>query len=200
MNETPVSKSTIDVLWRDAFTTAREAWNLPRDAAASYAEQAVAPLRRLLADPRNYIARYAEPLPGGRAIMRVDVVFDGQLILSHTEGSPAPYATVKAHESKITLEGAAELASMYREDRPDAKTGCPACGRPTFYDTGDMFHRHVNDQTPDCETQARIDGSGDVDDPNPFCTNRSTAGDACGACAGCIAEQARIRAVIGGDR
>lgn len=28
--------------------------------------------------------------------------------------------------------------------------------------------------------------------PNPFCLNRSTAGDACGSCAGCRREAARL--------
>lgn len=31
-------------------------------------------------------------------------------------------------------------------------------------------------------------------EPNPFCTNRSDAGDACGSCPGCRAECERIRA------
>jgi hypothetical protein len=30
-------------------------------------------------------------------------------------------------------------------------------------------------------------------EPNPYCSNRSPAGDACGACPGCEAELARIR-------
>jgi hypothetical protein len=30
-------------------------------------------------------------------------------------------------------------------------------------------------------------------EPNPYCTNGSPAGDACGACDGCLAEAARIR-------
>ena len=53
----------------------------------------------------SYIHRYPDPLPGGRAIMRVDVVIDGELVneLSHLEGSPAPFATVKAHEERIAL-------------------------------------------------------------------------------------------------
>lgn len=32
-------------------------------------------------------------------------------------------------------------------------------------------------------------------EPNPFCTNRSPAGDACGECEGCVQELKRIRQV-----
>jgi hypothetical protein len=31
-----------------------------------------------------------------------------------------------------------------------------------------------------------------MDEPNPFCSNRSEAGDACGWCEGCVAESERI--------
>lgn len=41
------------------------------------------------------ITRYPEPVGNGRAIMRVDVVHDGRLVESHTEGSPAPIDTVR---------------------------------------------------------------------------------------------------------
>jgi hypothetical protein len=51
----------------------------------------------------SYIARYAEALGHGRAIMRVDVVIDGRLVQSWLDGSPAPIATVKAHESRLAL-------------------------------------------------------------------------------------------------
>ena len=54
-------------------------------------------------DSRNYIHYYAEPLGHGRAIMRVDVVFHGQLVDSHTSGSPAPLETVRKHERKTNL-------------------------------------------------------------------------------------------------
>jgi hypothetical protein len=40
------------------------------------------------------------------------------------------------------------------------------------------------------------DTNGPVTCPNPFCTNRSEAGDACGECPGCVAEVAEIRAVL----
>lgn len=55
----------------------------------------------------SYIHRYAEPCGKGRGIMRVDVVVDDRLIseLSGTEGSPAPFETVKAHEEKVMLRG-----------------------------------------------------------------------------------------------
>jgi hypothetical protein len=52
---------------------------------------------------RRYVHRYAEPVSEGRSIMRVDYVWDGELVLSHTEGSPAPTETVKAHEQKVAL-------------------------------------------------------------------------------------------------
>lgn len=51
----------------------------------------------------SYIDRCAEPLGHGRAIMRVDVVADGELVESHTEGSPAPIDTVRAHEERVNL-------------------------------------------------------------------------------------------------
>jgi len=35
--------------------------------------------------------------------MRVDVVIDGVLVDSHTEGSPAPIDTVRKYESKHEL-------------------------------------------------------------------------------------------------
>jgi hypothetical protein len=35
-------------------------------------------------------------------------------------------------------------------------------------------------------------------EPNPFCSNRSEAGDACGACPGCVAEMERIRRALRG--
>jgi hypothetical protein len=54
-------------------------------------------------DSRNYIHYYAEPLGHGRAIMRVDVVFHGELVESHTTGSPAPLETVRKHERKTNL-------------------------------------------------------------------------------------------------
>ena len=53
--------------------------------------------------PKNYIHRYAELLPGGRAIMREDFVIDDELVQSYTTGSPAPMETVKKHEEFIVL-------------------------------------------------------------------------------------------------
>lgn len=53
----------------------------------------------------SYIAYYAESLGHGRAIMRVDTVFDGQLVESHEDGSPAPIETVRAHERRVRLGG-----------------------------------------------------------------------------------------------
>ncbi len=52
---------------------------------------------------RSYIHYYAEPLGNGRAVMRVDVVADGDLVESHTDGSPAPIETVRAYERKVRL-------------------------------------------------------------------------------------------------
>lgn len=49
------------------------------------------------------IVCYAEPLPGGRGQMRCDVVFHGRLVDSFPVGSPAPFATVKRHESRVRL-------------------------------------------------------------------------------------------------
>jgi hypothetical protein len=51
----------------------------------------------------SYISRFADPLPGGRAIMRVDIVIDGVLEQSYTEGSPASLETVQRHEQTIPL-------------------------------------------------------------------------------------------------
>ena len=47
------------------------------------------------------IHQYAEKLPGERGQLHRDVVIDGRLVpeLSGPTGSPAPWATVKAHES-----------------------------------------------------------------------------------------------------
>jgi hypothetical protein len=44
------------------------------------------------------IRYYAESLGNGRAIMRVDVVRDGVLVDSRTDGSPAPIETVRKCE------------------------------------------------------------------------------------------------------
>jgi len=53
---------------------------------------------------RNYIHEYAEPLPGGRGILRHDFVVDSVLVDSHLVGSPAPWLTVKAAESFVDLD------------------------------------------------------------------------------------------------
>lgn len=53
--------------------------------------------------PESYIAHYAEALGHGRAIMRVDVVIEGKLDHSYTEGSPAPIDTVRAYERRVTF-------------------------------------------------------------------------------------------------
>ena len=63
----------------------------------------------------SYIEWYAEPLSHGRAIMRVDVVADGKLLMSYTDGSPARMETVLAHEHRVTL-GAVNTALS--EDGP----------------------------------------------------------------------------------
>lgn len=54
-------------------------------------------------DPASFIAWYAEPLGHGRAVMRADLVADGRLVMSWTDGSPAPLATVLAHEHRVPL-------------------------------------------------------------------------------------------------
>lgn len=52
----------------------------------------------------SYINYYAEPLGHGRAIMRCDIVDDnGDLVDSHTVGSPAPLVTVRAAERRTTI-------------------------------------------------------------------------------------------------
>lgn len=56
-----------------------------------------------MSEARSFIHHYAESLGNGRAIMRVDVVFDGKLVDSHTEGSPAPMETVRQHESMYVM-------------------------------------------------------------------------------------------------
>lgn len=58
-----------------------------------------------MTNPRNLITYYAEPLPGGRAILCRDVVIDGDLVteLSGKVGSPAPAETVRAHELTLIL-------------------------------------------------------------------------------------------------
>jgi hypothetical protein len=39
-----------------------------------------------------------------------------------------------------------------------------------------------------------------IDGPNPFCSNRSSAGDACGSCPGCEAAVERLRAQLERER
>jgi hypothetical protein len=51
----------------------------------------------------SYIERRAERLPRGRAVMRVDVVIEGELVDSWIEGSPAPFAVVQEHERRSPL-------------------------------------------------------------------------------------------------
>ena len=51
----------------------------------------------------SHITYYAEPLGHGRAIMRVDVVHDGELVATYTDGSPAPLATVRRYERRVSL-------------------------------------------------------------------------------------------------
>jgi hypothetical protein len=46
---------------------------------------------------------YAESLGHGRAILRCDVVIDGELEDSHTVGSPAPVDTVRKQERTTPL-------------------------------------------------------------------------------------------------
>jgi hypothetical protein len=55
---------------------------------------------------------------------------------------------------------------------------------------------HVIDN--DGELFLTFDGAGWLlgkvdEEPNPFCSNRSEAGDACGECPGCVAEVKRLR-------
>lgn len=52
---------------------------------------------------RSEIVYYAEPLGHGRGIMRCDVVWQGELISSELDGSPAPLATVQAHERRVSI-------------------------------------------------------------------------------------------------
>jgi hypothetical protein len=49
----------------------------------------------------NAIIHYAESLGDDRAIMRVDIVADDELVMSYTEGSPAPIETVRKHERTV---------------------------------------------------------------------------------------------------
>lgn len=52
----------------------------------------------------GYIDYYAEALGHGRAIMRCDIVDNnGDLVDSHTVGSPAPIATVQAAARRTTI-------------------------------------------------------------------------------------------------
>ena len=51
----------------------------------------------------SYISYYAEALGHGRAILRCDVVIDGELVESHTVGSPAPIESVRAAERTANL-------------------------------------------------------------------------------------------------
>jgi hypothetical protein len=51
----------------------------------------------------NQIVYFAEPLPGGRAQLHVDVVIDSQVVVSHRVGSPAPLETVRKHARVIEL-------------------------------------------------------------------------------------------------
>jgi hypothetical protein len=52
---------------------------------------------------RSLIAYHAELLPHGRAQLVCDVVIDDVLELSYPCGSPAPAATVVAHERTVDL-------------------------------------------------------------------------------------------------
>lgn len=52
----------------------------------------------------SYVAYYAESLGHGRAIMRVDIVHDGELVQSYTDGSPAPIETVRKYEHVVQLD------------------------------------------------------------------------------------------------
>lgn len=63
----------------------------------------------------SYIAYYAEPLGHGRAIMRCDLVVDGQLADSYTVGSPAPLETVRKHERRTPLNTPAECLRWVRD-------------------------------------------------------------------------------------
>ncbi|MCL2393053.1 MAG: hypothetical protein FWC87_00070 [Acidimicrobiaceae bacterium] len=45
---------------------------------------------------------FAESLGQGRAILRRDVVHHGRLVESHTIGSPAPIASVKAFAARMS--------------------------------------------------------------------------------------------------
>ena len=47
-------------------------------------------IRRASRATGNYVAYYAEAIGGGRAIMRRDVVVDGELVESSTDGSLRP--------------------------------------------------------------------------------------------------------------
>jgi hypothetical protein len=62
---------------------------------------------------RNAIHDEVERLPGGRGQLHRDIVIDGQVVMSHRLGSPAPYETVAQHERHVDL---------------DYTPACPACG------------------------------------------------------------------------
>jgi hypothetical protein len=63
----------------------------------------------------SYIHYYPERLGHGRAILRVDVVVEGELVESHTSGSPAPYETVAAAERRTELLGVSTAAPEVTE-------------------------------------------------------------------------------------
>lgn len=72
----------------------------------------------------SYIEYYPEPLPGGRAVMRVDLVVDGALVESHLDGSPAPWASVERHARRVPLTVTAErrrIAEAYRAAKGEAR-------------------------------------------------------------------------------
>lgn len=53
---------------------------------------------------RSFVEYTAEPLAHGRAIMRCEVVIDGEVVQSYLTGSPAPAAVVREHERRYFLD------------------------------------------------------------------------------------------------
>lgn len=49
------------------------------------------------------IERLAEPLAGGRAVLRETLFADGEQVYSHLSGSPAPADVVRRYEETLTF-------------------------------------------------------------------------------------------------
>lgn len=53
---------------------------------------------------QTIIERIAEPVSGGRSILRETLFADGEQQYSVLRGSPAPTETVKAHEEVVLID------------------------------------------------------------------------------------------------